>query len=442
MKQLNLDISLRKKFFFTFLYLALNLAIFSCNYSEASPILDSQKSHKSSEIKLEQSMNSTKSTDISESEQDCELSGGEIVRNGWRGKDTGDNFCNNCFCQNGNLGCTKMFCNKKQQISTSNVIPTNIPVKISTPATTVQSATSGSYKLVSGSLSKSFASFVAVLLPAPINQDVRFKYKFIHTKNNEKPESINDFCDSPKSWYKIIDSMQNSVSVPQDSFPNEQGFIHLCVSYLSGYGKYSDWLRLNQTVEIVGSKKNESINMILCCNQYLTSANYKIKEQIKIPGKSDPITQYAIGVTNDLEGTIIFNSSGKIHPQYPSEIVVNLAALKSDSSLRDNYLKNNSLEINKYPELKLNITNVEGLNWPFEEGVMKEFKIFGDLEIHGVLRPSEWNVEAILEGGNITGKANTEFSFGDFDIEIPKIYVVYVEDKIELNINFSATYLE
>ena len=114
--------------------------------------------------------------------------------------------------------------------------------------------------------------------------------------------NCNTFCNSTEFWSKTIDSSQNSVRVPQASFPQEDGFIHLCVSFLEGYGKYSDWLRLNQTVQI-NTKKDRDVSddtsMILCCNQYSTSATYKIKEQIKIPGKSDPITQYAIGVTKE-----------------------------------------------------------------------------------------------------------------------------------------------
>ena len=40
----------------------------------------------------------------------CTLTGGEVVADGWTGKDTGNNFCNQCRCSVGNLGCTKMYC--------------------------------------------------------------------------------------------------------------------------------------------------------------------------------------------------------------------------------------------------------------------------------------------------------------------------------------------
>ena len=439
-----------KKFCFLFVCIVL----ISCNSFTASSSLGSEiSSNELSKPKINdsqiQSSNGSKLPDRSTDYQimkDCILSGGEVVKSGWQGKDTGDNFCNNCFCNNGNLGCTKMYCSKESvKVPISTQIPKiPVPTQIPFPTSTPTSSSDQTYKLISGSLSKSFASIVAVLLPAPKNQDVKFRYKFIKNESDKKPESIEDFCDLTELWSKIVDSNQNSVIVPVSDFPQESGFIHLCVSYLQGYGKYSSWLRLNQTVSIIGTNPlvSDSIKMILCCNNATTSASYKIKEQVKIPGNSDPITQYAIGVTKDIEGTITFNPEGKIHSKISSEIIVDLSALRSDSWLRDNYLKNNSLEINKYPKLKLTIKDVDGLKWPFEEGESQSFKLFGDLEIHGILRPSVWDVEAVLKGGNIIGRAETQFTFGDFDIDIPKVYVVYVEDKIELWIDFSATYLE
>ncbi len=41
----------------------------------------------------------------------CKLSGGELVDDGWIGKDTGSNYCNQCRCMNGGLACTEMDCN-------------------------------------------------------------------------------------------------------------------------------------------------------------------------------------------------------------------------------------------------------------------------------------------------------------------------------------------
>ena len=41
---------------------------------------------------------------------DCTLSDGTIVPSGWSGSGVGNNWCNSCFCDNGMLSCTEIFC--------------------------------------------------------------------------------------------------------------------------------------------------------------------------------------------------------------------------------------------------------------------------------------------------------------------------------------------
>jgi len=45
----------------------------------------------------------------------CTLTGGDVVEDGWAGKDTGANSCNNCMCSDGLLGCTKMNCDVSEE---------------------------------------------------------------------------------------------------------------------------------------------------------------------------------------------------------------------------------------------------------------------------------------------------------------------------------------
>ena len=44
------------------------------------------------------------------SESSCNLRGGELVPEGWKGSDTADNSCNDCSCRGGELGCTERAC--------------------------------------------------------------------------------------------------------------------------------------------------------------------------------------------------------------------------------------------------------------------------------------------------------------------------------------------
>ena len=57
----------------------------------------------------------------------CILSGGKTVESGWSGKGTGDNYCNDCFCSNGAVGCTKMLCRVLPNRESNTSLPTDIP---------------------------------------------------------------------------------------------------------------------------------------------------------------------------------------------------------------------------------------------------------------------------------------------------------------------------
>ncbi|SVB78856.1 uncharacterized protein METZ01_LOCUS231710 [marine metagenome] len=57
----------------------------------------------------------------------CISSGGKTVESGWAGKGTGDNYCNDCFCSNGALGCTKMLCPVLPNREPNTSLPTDIP---------------------------------------------------------------------------------------------------------------------------------------------------------------------------------------------------------------------------------------------------------------------------------------------------------------------------
>jgi len=52
----------------------------------------------------------TTTTASSPARSGCALTGSESVEDGWSGKDTGSNSCNNCMCSNGDLMCTRMAC--------------------------------------------------------------------------------------------------------------------------------------------------------------------------------------------------------------------------------------------------------------------------------------------------------------------------------------------
>ena len=61
----------------------------------------------------------------------CNLTGGELVEEGWTGKDTGSNFCNQCICMKVGLACTRMAC-FLPDLPTKDSTPTIAPTPAST----------------------------------------------------------------------------------------------------------------------------------------------------------------------------------------------------------------------------------------------------------------------------------------------------------------------
>jgi polyisoprenoid-binding protein YceI len=160
-------------------------------------------------------------------------------------------------------------------------------------------------------------------------------------------------------------------------------------------------------------------------------ARYIVGEQlarVSTPGD-------AIGETSDVSGTLAFDSSGTVVPG--SSISVDLRTLESDEDRRDNFIKDNSLESNRFPMAEFAITEVTGLPWPLPESGEAAIELHGDMTVHGVTLPLTWTVNATFGPDGVTGQANTVFKFSDFDIEKPSLFfIVSVDDEIRLEVDF------
>jgi polyisoprenoid-binding protein YceI len=78
-----------------------------------------------------------------------------------------------------------------------------------------------------------------------------------------------------------------------------------------------------------------------------TVARYKVREQLA--GISFPSD--AVGTTQAVTGTIVVNPDGTIDAA-KSKITVDLTTIQSDQQMRDGYVRNNTLETQKYPTLE------------------------------------------------------------------------------------------
>ena len=202
---------------------------------------------------------------------------------------------------------------------------------------------------------------------------------------------------------------------------------------------YSETEKDENKKEITGVEENNSNSSVLNIEFGPKSgneitANYRVTEQLaRLPS---PIQ--AVGYTNSITGGIYIDSLG--NPDSNSILNIDLSSLKSDESNRDNYLKRNSLETDKFPEAVFEIKDIIGLN---TESLMNtgkndfEMQLVGDLTIHGVTKTKTWNITASSESGKLKGKGSVSFPFSDFDMKIPQLFfIISVEDNITLELDF------
>jgi polyisoprenoid-binding protein YceI len=159
-----------------------------------------------------------------------------------------------------------------------------------------------------------------------------------------------------------------------------------------------------------------------------SEVRYRVREQLV--GLNFP--NDAVGATSAIEGAIVFDAQGRLAPG-ASRFTVDLRTLRSDEARRDNYLRRNTLETERYPTVVFVPAEARGLPAPLPESGTVPFELVGDLTVKEVTRRVSWSATASFEGPRVAVRARTAFRFGDFDLRIPRVSVVLsVDDDIKL----------
>ena len=144
----------------------------------------------------------------------------------------------------------------------------------------------------------------------------------------------------------------------------------------------------------------------------------------------------AVGVTSAISGGITLDPRGRVDSA-ASRISVDLTTLTSDRSRRDNFIKRRTIVTDSFPSAELVVTDIRGLPATLPTSGPMTLVLTGNLTIHGVTRPSTWDVTARAEGESIIGKAVTRIKFGDFGMTQPRVAIVLsVVDDIRLEYDF------
>jgi polyisoprenoid-binding protein YceI len=144
----------------------------------------------------------------------------------------------------------------------------------------------------------------------------------------------------------------------------------------------------------------------------------------------------AVGITPQVSGEITIDRTAPQNSQIGT-ITADISQFKSDSTRRDNALRDRFIESSRYPNVTFVPTQVDGLPAEYQDGQEIPLKISGDLTIREVTRPVTFDAVVRLEGDQLTGQAVTTILMSDFQfgpISIGGILNTEDEAKVTLNL--------
>jgi polyisoprenoid-binding protein YceI len=166
-----------------------------------------------------------------------------------------------------------------------------------------------------------------------------------------------------------------------------------------------------------------------------SKASYRVREQLA----GFDLPNDAVGTTEAVSGSLVLAADGTFDRDR-SRLTLDLATLTSDQTMRDNYVRNRTLEVEKFPKAEFVPRRVQGLALPLATAGQVSFQIVGDLTVHGVTAESTWAVTAMLAPDRVTGQATTSFPFSTFGLQIPKLArLLSVDDNIRLELDLVLT---
>ena len=147
---------------------------------------------------------------------------------------------------------------------------------------------------------------------------------------------------------------------------------------------------------------------------------------------------YAIGATNNITGAITLDRDNPPNSEV-EPIVVNIRDFSSDNFLRDDRIRTEFLESNRYPLATFTPSAIRGLPGSYAPGETVEFEMDGDLEVRGVAVPTTFAVTARLEDGRLVGAATTQILMTDFGFEPPAIAdLIAAGNEVDITFEFVA----
>lgn len=158
-----------------------------------------------------------------------------------------------------------------------------------------------------------------------------------------------------------------------------------------------------------------------------SEAKYVVRESLR------GIKTNAVGTTSAVTGSIFLTSEG-LYDGMSASFQVDLSTLESDESMRDNYIKRNTLQTSQYPLAEFVIEQVTGFPTDYVENSEVQLTLSGTLTIRDISQPVTWSVLARQAGDTLTATADLFITFQDFGMSPPSVTIAQAEDEIQIQV--------
>ena len=164
-----------------------------------------------------------------------------------------------------------------------------------------------------------------------------------------------------------------------------------------------------------------------------STATIRVREQVAgVPAPGD-----AVLTTSAFKGTLVLLADGTFASG--SMLSADLDTLKSDSDLRDEWIKVNTLNTRIYPRAEFSPRRVTGVPLPLLANGEWNATIDGTMKIHGVERQISWPLQVTRSSGETRVRGSTAFKFGDYGMAVPaNRLILSVVDDVRLEIDVVA----
>lgn len=137
----------------------------------------------------------------------------------------------------------------------------------------------------------------------------------------------------------------------------------------------------------------------------------------------------AVGRTRDISGEVVLEQDGVPRGRIQN-MKLDLRAIASDSARRDNYVRQNILQVAQHPFVEVNSTEVAGPA-SYVMGSEAAFSVPTRMIVRGQERQVQWDVKARLEGALLVASGKAVVKLSAMGIPSPSIAgMLTVEDTI------------